>query len=115
MIVRNLESEVVKKRWYKAHGGGLATMLFDSNELQGILFYAFAALEPDKVLETHIDPYEEIYFILQGGALMKVGDDEQQVTAGDAIWLPHGISHGMVNNTKEDCIVMVSAAMPRED
>ena len=113
MIVRNLEEEEVRHRWYVAHGGGMATMLFDSSELQGILFFAHAVLKPNRVLESHIDPYEEIYYILEGQGLISVGEDEQQVTAGDAIWIPCGVSHSLINNGTEECIVLVTAAMPR--
>ena len=113
MILRNIKQEVVQSRWYRAHGGGTATMLFDASELQGILFFAHGELKPGKMLEAHIDPYEEIYYVLKGQAMMRVGDDEQQVTAGDAIWIPYGFLHGMVNNGSEDCIVVVAAAMPR--
>ena len=114
MIVRNLQSEEVRRRWYVAHRGGMATMLFDSEELQGILFFAHAVVKPGKMLEAHIDPYEEIYYILKGQGRMSVGDDQRQVAAGDAVWLPHGVSHGLENNGNEDCIVLVTAGMPRE-
>ena len=40
MIVRNLENEEARRCWYIAHGVGMATMLFDGTELQGILFLA---------------------------------------------------------------------------
>jgi len=113
MIVRNLENEEVRRRWYVAHGGGTATMLFDSTELQGILFLAHAILKPGKVLQAHVDPYEEIYYILHGHGRISVGDDEKQVVAGDAIWIPYGVSHGLENNGSEDCVVLVTASMPR--
>ena len=113
MIVRNLESEEVQGRWYRAHNEGAATMLFDSSELQGLLFFAHAILNPGKELESHIDPYEEIYYILKGESLMRVGGDEQQVKSGDAIWIPIGVPHSMLNNSPEDCIVLVAAAFPR--
>jgi quercetin dioxygenase-like cupin family protein len=114
MIVRNIQQEIVKKRWYRAHQGGDATMLFHGDELEGLLFFAHAELKPGKVIEEHIDPYEEIYYIVNGGGLMKVGDEQQQVVAGDAIWLPYGVPHRLENNTSEDCIFVVAAAIPRE-
>ena len=114
MIVRNLESEEVQKRWYVAHGGGTATMLFDSSELQGILFFAHGLLKPGDELETHVDPYEEIYYVLKGESLMRVGNDEQQVKAGDAVWIPIGVSHSMANTSDAECIVVVTAAFPRD-
>jgi mannose-6-phosphate isomerase-like protein (cupin superfamily) len=113
MIVRNINQEEVLRRWYVAHGGGAATMLFDSTELEGILFFAYAVLKPGKMIESHIDPYEEIYYLLQGQGIMTVGDDQQQVTAGDAIWLPYGVPHSLENNGGEDCVIVVAAGMPR--
>ncbi len=113
MIIRNIRQEEVLSRRYIAHGGGLATMLFDSGELQGILFFAFALLKPGKVLESHVDPYEEIYYLLQGQGMMTVGDEQQKVSAGDAIWLPYGVPHSLANDGDEDCIIVVAAAMPQ--
>jgi quercetin dioxygenase-like cupin family protein len=114
MIVRNINQEVVQQRWYQAHIGGSAAMLFHSEELEGLLFFAHAELKPGKVIEEHVDPYEEIYYIVKGSGLMRVGDDEQQVSAGDATWLPYGIPHSLENNTDEDCIFVVAAGIPRK-
>jgi quercetin dioxygenase-like cupin family protein len=113
MIVRNLDNEEVRRRWYVAHGGGMATMLFDSTELEGILFCAHATLKSGKTIEAHIDPYEEIYYILKGQGRMSVGNDKQQVAAGDAICIPAGVSHSLENNGSEDCLILVTAGLPR--
>ncbi len=94
-------------------GGATAAMLLDSSVLQGILFFAHAVLKPGKVIEPHIDPYEEIYYLLQGQGIMIVGDEQQKVNAGDATWLPYGVSHSLVNDGDEDCIILVVAAMSR--
>ncbi len=112
MIIRNINSEIVKRRWYTAHGGARATMLFHAQELEGVLFFAHAELERGKILEEHVDPYEEIYYIVRGGSMMKVGGDEQQVIEGDAILIPHGTPHAMVNNTSNDCTFVVAAGEP---
>ena len=114
MIVRNLKAEEVRSRWYTAHGGGTATMLFDSTELKGILFLAHAELKPGKELEMHADPYEEIHYVLKGKGLMTVGGDTQPVAAGDAIWIPFSAPHGLVNNGTEECVLLVVAGMPRD-
>ncbi len=115
MIVRNIKQEEVLRRRYVAHGGATATMLFDSSELQGILFFAYGVLKPGKVIESHTDPYEEIYYLLQGQGVMTVGDEQQKVTAGDATWLPYGVPHSLANDGDDDCIILVTAAMPRSD
>ena len=113
MIVNNIESENVIQTRYIAHGGALACMLLDSRVLQGILFFAHAILKPGKEIEAHIDPYEEVYYLLQGQGVMTVGKEEQRVTAGDATWLPYGIPHSLVNDGDEDCIILVAAGMPQ--
>ena len=113
MIVRNIQQDIVKQRWYVAHGGGKATMLFDSGELEGLLFFAHAELKPGREIEEHADPYEEIYYIVKGSGLMRVGGEEGKVMAGDAVWLPYGVPHSLVNNGDQDCIFVVAAGMPR--
>jgi mannose-6-phosphate isomerase-like protein (cupin superfamily) len=115
MIIRNLENEIVKNRWYIAHGGGLATQYFSSNEMAGLLFFAYAEVKPGKAIEQHIDPYEEIYYILEGTGVMKIGEDEQLVEKGDTIWLPHNVPHSLFNNGLTDCVFLATAAMPRSE
>jgi len=112
MIIRNIRQEEVLQGLYCAHGGATAAMLLDSSVLQGILFFAHAVLKPGKVIESHVDPYEEIYYLLEGQGVMMVGDEQQKVNVGDTIWLPHGVPHSLVNDGEEDCIILVAAAMP---
>jgi len=113
MIVSNINQEKVIQTRYIAHGGAVACMLLDSRVLQGILFFAHAILKPGKEIESHIDPYEEVYYLLQGQGVMTVGDEQQKVAAGDAIWLPYGIPHSLENDGNEDCIILVAAGMPQ--
>jgi len=113
MIVRNFEQKEVLQGLYKAHGGADAAMLFDSSLLQGLLFLAHGVLRPGRVIEPHVDPYEEIYYMLQGEGMMMVDDETQRVKAGDATWIPHGSVHSLENDGEEDCLVLVIAAMPR--
>jgi len=112
MIVRNITQDIVHQRWYRAHVGARATMLFSSGELQGLLFFAHAELEPGREIEIHLDPYEEIYYLVSGTGLIRVGEEEQQVNRGDAIWLPFGVPHGLKNNGTETCIFVVAASEP---
>ena len=114
MIVRNFNQREVQKGLYQAHGGAEASMLLDSEVLKGILFLAQGILKPGKVIEAHIDPYEEIYYIIQGEATMRVGNEEGVVSAGDAVWVPHGSIHGVKNHGNEDCSALVIAAFPHD-
>ena len=110
MIVRNIDNAEVVQTRYTAHGGAAACMLLDSRVLEGLLFFAHAVLKPGKEIEAHLDPYEEVYYLLSGRGVMTVGDERQEVTAGDAIWLPRGVPHSMINNGDEDCVILVAAA-----
>jgi quercetin dioxygenase-like cupin family protein len=42
--------------------------------------------------------------------VMAVGEERQEVTAGDAIWLPRGVPHSLTNDGDEDCVILVAAA-----
>ncbi len=113
MIVRNIKQKEVLQGLYKAHGDNDAAMLLDSRVLQGILFLAHGVLKPGGMIEAHVDPYEEIYYVLQGEGIMMVEGEKQRVKPGDAIWIPFGSPHSVENDGDEDCVVLVIAAMPR--
>jgi len=113
MIVRNIDDSEVLKTTYIAHGGGLARMVMDSSFLQGVEFLAYALLPPGNVIDEHIDQVEEIYFILKGGGVMKVGREEKDVKEGDAIWIPKGEPHRLENTLDETTIFIAIAAYPR--
>ncbi len=110
MIVRNFEQKQVKKGLYKAHGGADAAMLLTDRELEGMLFMAHADLEPLKKIEAHIDPYEEIYYILEGKGEMLVGDSTKEVKKGDAIFIPQGDVHALFNNHPENRLSILVVA-----
>ena len=111
MIVRNFQQKQVQQGLYKAHGGADAAMLLTDHELQGMLFMAHADLEPSKKIEPHIDPYEEIYYILEGNGKMLVGEDTKEVKKGDAIFIPKGDVHALLNNdTKNKLSILVVAS-----
>jgi mannose-6-phosphate isomerase-like protein (cupin superfamily) len=110
MIVRNLKDKAVLETTYIAHGGAIAQMILDRRILKEIGFLAIASLAPDKEIEAHADPMEEIYFVLTGSGKMRVDDDSRQVGPGDATWIPAGSSHSLLNNGIEDLVILVVAS-----
>ncbi len=113
MIVVNVESKEAERTTYRAHGGGIARMLLTSHFMKTIEFFAWAVVPPGNTMEEHVDEVEEIYFMLAGEGLMKVGDEERAVKMWDAIWLPAGVPHAFSNTGKESVFVAVVAAYPR--
>jgi quercetin dioxygenase-like cupin family protein len=110
MIVRNIDHPEVIQTRYLAHNGAAACMLLDSRVLEGLLFFAHAIIKSGREIEAHVDPYEEVYYLLSGRGVMTVGGERQEVAAGDAIWLPYGVPHSLLNDGDEDCVILVAAA-----
>jgi mannose-6-phosphate isomerase-like protein (cupin superfamily) len=110
MIVRNLRDEAVMETTYRAHGGAIAQMILDRRILKEIGFLAIATLAPGKEIETHVDPMEEIYFVLSGSGEMGVDNESRQVGPGDATWIPTGSSHSLLNNGDVDLVILVVAS-----
>ncbi|MGD8228455.1 MAG: cupin domain-containing protein [Desulfobacteraceae bacterium] len=110
MIVRNINDKEVLETTYMAHGGAIAQMILDRRTLKEIGFLAIARLEKVKTIEPHIDPKEEIYFILSGEGEMGVDAESRHVRSGDAVWIPAGSQHSLTNSGQEDCFDLVVAS-----
>ena len=110
MIVRNVNDSEVLDTTYLAHGGAIAQMILDRRTLKEIGFLAIARLAPGKEIEAHVDPMEEIYFVLSGSGEMGVDQEARQVGPGDATWIPTGSSHKLLNNGEEDLVILVVAS-----
>jgi mannose-6-phosphate isomerase-like protein (cupin superfamily) len=113
MIVRNIDDPEVLATTYRAHGGGTARMIMTSQFLDSIEFFAYAIVPPGNVLEEHVDPVEEIYYIMRGGGMMQVGADRRAVRERDAVWIPAGVPHALKNHTQSETEILVIAAYPR--
>ena len=110
MIVRNVNDKEVLDTTYLAHGGAIAQMILDRRTLKEIGFLAIARLAPGKEIEAHVDPMEEIYFVLSGSGEMRVDEEVRQVEPGDATWIPVGSAHSLLNSGQEECVILVVAS-----
>lgn len=113
MIVRNFNDPEVHATTYIAHRGAIARMVMTSHFLRSMEFLAYAILPPGNAIEEHIDEVEEIYLIVKGSGIMKVGAEEREVKDWDAVWLPAGEPHGLKNTGNEDMLIIINAAYPR--
>lgn len=110
MIVRNIDDPEVMQTTYLAHGGAVAQMVLDRRTLRELGFLARASLKPGKAIEAHVDPMEEIYFVLSGQGIMQVNEQFRRVGPGDAVCIPKGAAHGLVNDAEEECMILVIAS-----
>jgi mannose-6-phosphate isomerase-like protein (cupin superfamily) len=86
-------------------------MILDIRHLQTLMFLAHAWVAPGKKLLGHVDPMEEIYIIQNGRGRMQVGDEVVDVVPGDAIHIPIGYFHELINTGKEDLKIWVVAGL----
>ena len=56
-----------------------------------------ARIAPGDALERHRHAQPEIYLVLEGVATVAIGEDEQEVEAGSAIFIPGDTVHGCRN------------------
>ena len=55
-------------------------------------------INPGASLEPHQhESVEHVYFILNGVGIVRVGDEEQEIREGDAIYMPPRLTHAMRN------------------
>lgn len=111
MILRNLSHPEVVVTRYRAHGGGTAHMLLTHPRLATLMFLAHATVPPGRRLEGHVDPMEEIYIILRGRGSMRVDEEVRTVGPGDAVHIPIGAWHELVNDGEEDLDIHVVAGL----
>ena len=68
-------------------------------------------MPPGQLLEGHVDPMEEIYIILQGRGRMQVDHEVRPVGPGDAVHIPIGAWHALVNDGEEELTIHVVAGL----
>ncbi len=73
---------------------------------------ALAVLPPGGVTTAHYHPKtEEIYYILQGTARMRIGAETARVGPGDAIAIPPGETH-QIENTGSESLTFLCCCAP---
>jgi mannose-6-phosphate isomerase-like protein (cupin superfamily) len=81
-----------------ADGSEIRELLAHRNSCIRRQSLAEARLPPGGATTPHYHPNtEEIYYLLEGTAKMRLGDEEREVRAGDAIAIPPGQLHQIVN------------------
>jgi mannose-6-phosphate isomerase-like protein (cupin superfamily) len=80
----------------------------DGSEIRELLAHRNSCIHRQTLAEARLPPggstaghhhvkTEEIYYVLEGEALMRVGDETAAVGPGDAIAIPPGVPHQITN------------------
>ena len=76
---------------------------------------AEARLPPGGSTTAHYHPKtEEIYFILEGEGWMRIGGEQRLVGPGDAIAIPPGATHQLVNSGPDVMRLLCCCVLPYE-
>ncbi|HWB08834.1 MAG TPA: cupin domain-containing protein [Pirellulales bacterium] len=80
----------------------------DGSEIRELLAHRNSAIRNQSLAEARLLPgastmphfhprTEEIYYVLEGSAMMRIGDEHREVGPGDAIAIPPGLEHQITN------------------
>ena len=70
-------------------------------------------LDPGQTQKPHAhEGADKFYFVLEGGGLFTVGEDERQAETGTTVIAPAGIKHGVMNSGSERLTLLVAISPP---
>ena len=75
-----------------------------------LIHLTFAA---GQALETHANPFDVVFYVLEGAGELEVWDERRAVTRDTAIEVPAGVMRGWRNTGKEDLRVLVIKLLGR--
>ena len=56
------------------------------------------SLGPGELIPLHYHPdFEEIYYVLSGYGTMAIGDEKQEISRGDVVYIPKLLPHTLLN------------------
>ncbi len=57
------------------------------------------SLEPGETIQLHYHPdFEEIYYVLSGYGIIQIGDEKQEISRNDVVYIPPLVPHTLLNN-----------------
>lgn len=88
-------------------------LLQDGDVEDGDLTVTWVDVAPGSRQRLHDHDSEQVYVLVAGRGLMRVGAEEREVAAGDLVRVPSGAAHG-IRNVSGEVLTYVSAATPAE-
>jgi mannose-6-phosphate isomerase-like protein (cupin superfamily) len=105
MIIINRASAGIIKT---AHGSEIRPLIDRTTSAISKCSLAEEVLPPGRSVTPHHHlETEEIYYILEGSGLMTVGEESKEVSAGDAVYVPRGLTHSLSNTGPEEITLLL--------
>lgn len=77
------------------------------------MLYDLYCLEPGQAQKVHShDTSDKVYLVLEGRALVTVGDEERELGPQEAALAPAGAPHGVKNTSQERLVLLVVTTPP---
>ena len=97
-----------------ARDGLVSKLLVGQEGSVARLTVTWVVVDPDREQAPHAHESEQVYVVVHGTGRMQVESESADLAAGDAVWIPGGIRHG-IENTGRGQLVYVTAATPAMD
>lgn len=60
------------------------------------------SLAPGESIQSHYHTgFEEIYYVLSGYGIMTIGEEKQEISRGDVVYIPANAPHTLLNTAAE--------------
>ena len=106
MIVKNVASRAA----FFPDKMGKADLLWSERLLAGLNCF-----EPGQEHALHTHPgQDKLYYVVEGQGIVRVGEDETSISAGDLVLAKTGEPHSLRNSGPQRLIVMAIMAPPPE-
>jgi len=80
----------------------------------GQLFVGLNCFEPGQAQQVHAHQgADKFYFLVSGKARMQVGEETRDAGAGDLVWAPAGVPHGVLEALDRTVMLVAIAPPPR--
>ena len=76
----------------KVPENGILSQTLQNDDRTKVILFGFA---PGQELSAHTAPFPAMLTFLKGDALLNLGGDEQQATAGTFVYMPPNLEHGI--------------------
>lgn len=99
---------------YRAHVGARAGKHYKATLFQGDhLMIGINCLEPGQVQLAHEHAgADKVYLVMEGTGWFTVGEETREAGAGEVVWAPAGVPHGVENRANARLVLLVGIAPP---
>lgn len=85
-------------RYLRAEGISSYLLASPRTSAAKFLTTSLVELQPDGEQRVHSHDPEQVYYLLEGTGLMTLGEETVRVKAGDCVFIPSGVPHGLKND-----------------